>query len=352
MADIHGGPDGGPPVAIDFSTNAHPMGPPVALRERIARADRTRYPDPGYHELRRELADLHGAHADQIVVGASASELIWRLTRAWSDRARAAVVTNRRTFGEYARAAAAVGVPMITSKRAGLSAPLFWHCNPDNPTGASRDAAIQQAVSWVGARQRRTGIVAVDLAYWPFRQLLAGRKNLSVVPAWGGEVVQLWSPNKLYALTGVRGAYLILPQAASAVSARDLTELAPSWVLGADGAALLLGHARCECEASLLETAPVLTGWKQQQHARLQRAGWESRPSDLHFGLWRPPVARPSQQSWHASLRLRGIKLRDAASFGRPGWVRLVTRSPEDVTALLAATARFARHSGRRRTAL
>jgi histidinol-phosphate aminotransferase len=351
-AVVHGGPDDGPPIRVDFSTNAHPMGAPAGMCEHIASADRSRYPDPGYTDLRRELAELHGVDAEQIVVGAGASELIWRLTRAWSERPRAAVVTNRRTFGEYARAAAGVGVPMVSAKQLGLATPLFWHCNPDNPTGATMDARIEQSVSWFSARQMRRSLVAVDLAYWPFRQLLAGQRSLTTLPAWGARVIQLWSPNKLYGLTGVRGAYLVLPERAGELPALRLTGLAPSWVLGVDGVALLSGHARREYNARLLETAPILAGWKQQQDERLQRVGWEPQPSELHFGLWRPPVARSRHESWHASLRECGIKLRDAASFGRPGWVRLVTRSPEDVSALLAATARFARRpaSGRLRT--
>jgi hypothetical protein len=44
---------------------------------------------------------------------------------------------------------------------------------------------------------------------------------------------------------------------------------------------------------------------------------------------------------WHARLREAGIKVRDARSFGRPNWIRLVSRAPGDVTELLTATQPF-----------
>ena len=36
----HGGPDGGPTAAFDFSTNANPLGPPPALLNAVLAADR------------------------------------------------------------------------------------------------------------------------------------------------------------------------------------------------------------------------------------------------------------------------------------------------------------------------
>jgi histidinol-phosphate aminotransferase len=343
----HGGPDGGPPIAIDFSTNAYPIGPNPWVRDQVARADRSRYPDPSYAQLRAALAAVHGVGTERVIVGAGASELIWRLTQAWGSRACAGIVTSTRTFGEYARAAAGLKLPIICARRSDRRAHLVWHCCPDNPSGATEDHAIRQTLDLLRARKRYTGIVVVDLAYWPFHRLLSGERQLTVTPSWAAEVIQLWSPNKLHGLTGVRGAYLILPRSHPAIDAHLLVRLAPSWVLGADGVALLAAHSRRESTIFLLQTAATLARWKLDQDARLKRAGWRAEVSPLHFGLWRPPIASAAQGRWHAALREEGIKLRDAASFGRRGWVRLVSRSPRDVSALLAATDRFARHRHR-----
>ncbi|MFP5250433.1 MAG: aminotransferase class I/II-fold pyridoxal phosphate-dependent enzyme, partial [Acidobacteriota bacterium] len=171
-APVHGGPDSGPPIEVDFSTNAHPMGPNPWLAEQVRRADRSRYPDPAYADLREALGRFHAVEAERVVIGASASELIWRLTRAWSTLARAVVVTSRRTFGEYLRAARVVGLPVRAASPVAAGAHLLWCCNPDNPSGENRDEVIAQAVKSLRAPRGPRGIVVADLAYWPFRQML------------------------------------------------------------------------------------------------------------------------------------------------------------------------------------
>ncbi len=339
-APVHGGPDGGPPIAVDFSTNAHPMGPNPWIDECLRRADRSRYPDPGYTGLREALGGFHGVARERVVVGASASELIWRLTRAWGALRRSAVVTSRRTFGEYLRAARTIGLPVRPDTRGAARAHLLWCCNPDNPSGEIRDQEIAEAVKSMSASRGSRGIVAADLAYWPFRQLLGARPSLQLDTPWSNEVVQLWSPNKLHGLTGVRAAYLILPARCRHLSRSELDSLAPSWPLGADGLALLTGHTQREARRFLDDTGPKLRAWKALQDRRLAEAGWKPQPSEMHFGLWQPPVPRSAQPEWHARLRSSGIKVRDARSFGRPGWVRLVTRAPQQVEDLITITGR------------
>jgi histidinol-phosphate aminotransferase len=342
-AAAHGGSDSGPPIAIDFSTNAHPAGPHPWVAEQVSRADRSRYPDPQYTALREELAGFHRVSRRRIVVGASASELIWRLTQAWSRCDRAVVVTDQRTFGEYRRAAVSSGVPVVSAEGSRTRAPLVWHCNPDNPTGEIGDGKIATTLEWLRSRRGPRGMVAADLAYWSFRHLLGDRADLVPRAPWANQVVQLWTPNKLHGLTGVRGAYLVLPESAAHVDGKLLARQAPSWVLGADGVALLSAHTRPQARTFLLRTAAELKRWKRHQDHHLQEAGWQPQQSPLHFGLWRPPVPRVAQLTWHAHLRRKGIKLRDATSFGRPGWVRLVSRPPEDVEALIAFTNRYCR---------
>jgi histidinol-phosphate aminotransferase len=341
-APIHGGTDRGPPIAVDFSTNAHPMGPNPWIDDCIRRAGRTHYPDPAYAALREALGEYHSVAPQRVVIGASASELIWRLTRAWAVLRRAAVVTSQRTFGEYLRAANAIGLPVRSDTRAATQAHLLWCCNPDNPSGEIRDDEIAEEVKSIVAPRRSRGVIVADLAYWPFRQLLGARSALQLDTPWSNDVVQLWSPNKLHGLTGVRGAYLVLPASCRHLSQTGLESLAPSWPLGADGLALLTGHTQREARRFLDDTAPRLREWKALQDRRLAAAGWRPQSSEMHFGLWQPPVPRVAQPAWHARLRSSGIKVRDARSFGRPGWVRLVTRAPQQVEELIAITDRCA----------
>jgi histidinol-phosphate aminotransferase len=347
----HGGADGGPDIRVDFSTNAHPLGPNPFVRAAVEAGDRTRYPDPSYRALRAALGSLHGVSPDRIVVGASASELIWRLTQAWKLCGGRPVVTDDRTFGEYRRAALALGLELVAPRsRPPPSAALRWVCDPDNPSGESGDAAVRQALE-------SGDVVVVDLAYHPFRALLRGSAEApcSIGAAWADQVIQLWSPNKLHGLTGVRGAYGVLSAQsrarAAAAGSREiprmdsptLRALAPSWVLGADGVSLLEAHADPRAGDFLGQSVDRLRDWKRELDRALDAAGWERQPSELHYGLYRPPVERTRLVDWLDHLRSHGIKVRDATSFGRAGWVRLRALPPVQVERLIEITARYVR---------
>src|SRR5258706_3577874 len=83
----HGGPDDGPPISADFSTNAHPCGPNPFVLAAVRAARIETYPDPAYRRLRETLALFHGVAPERVVVGASASELVWRITRLFAHAA-------------------------------------------------------------------------------------------------------------------------------------------------------------------------------------------------------------------------------------------------------------------------
>jgi histidinol-phosphate aminotransferase len=345
----HGGPDDGPPISADFSTNAHPCGPNPFVLAAVRAARIETYPDPAYRGLREALAQFHGVASQRIVVGASASELVWRITRLFAtvaSRAAARVAIDPPTYGEYARAAHASGLATVPS--AGVASDttiLQWICSPNNPSGELREAAIERALA---DRRGTQWPPVIDLAYHPFQSLLrndAARHPGVLHTAWADRVVQLWSPNKLHGLTGVRGAYLVLPaREDAALTAHALTVLAPSWVLGADGVAMLHAHVLPQALGHVSWAQPELQCWKAAQDGALHRAGWTVRESPLHFGLARPPWPDSrafDPMAWHAHLRRHGVKLRDAASFGLPGWVRLSVRPPQDVARLIALTQAF-----------
>jgi hypothetical protein len=51
-------------------------------------------------------------------------------------------VTRHRIFGEYLRAACAMGLPVRSGVRGATEAHLLWYCNPGNPNGEIRGGAI------------------------------------------------------------------------------------------------------------------------------------------------------------------------------------------------------------------
>lgn len=308
----HGGPDGGPAVAHDFSTNASPCGPPPALMQAVQQADRHRYPDPHYRALRERLGD-----GERVLPTAGGAEGIRRLTLAALLTGRREVWVPAPGFGDYAHAAQALGLPVKPYAHAADIQPtapaLVWLCDPVNPTG-------EALARWP---ELPDALVVVDRAYAPLR--LHGEP-----PALPPHVWQLVCPNKALGLTGVRAGYVVAPET-DAVWAQALS-LAPSWVLSAEGVALLMHWLDDDTQAWLASVRATLSAWGAAQRALLGCHGWEQRPSCTPFWLVRPP-----RGDLLPRLRERGIQLRDATSFGLPGWVRVSTQAPASQQALQLA---------------
>lgn len=319
MKREHGGPDGGPAIRWDFSVNSNAAGPcPQALRA-VQLADRSRYPDPAYTALRRALGRFHGVSASRVVVGGSASELIVRITQRAARRGVRRVWWPVACYRDYALAAQAAGLVRPASPE---SAGLVWLCEPASPTGQP-EPALRRWADWPGQR-------VLDAAYEPLR--LSGAPTTE--PADADRIWRLWTPNKALGLTGVRAAYALAPSGA-ADEVRALDAAAPSWVLGADGVALLTAWVSEPVQRWLAESRVLLREWKALQLDWLHRHGWRTLPSDTSFFCVQPP-----QDMDLRHLRAHGIALRDATSLGLPGWWRMVVLPPAATDALAEAMAK------------
>jgi histidinol-phosphate aminotransferase len=325
---VHGGPDAGAPVRWDLSTNANPFGPLAPVAQAVAAADRSRYPEPGYAALRSRLAQWHGVAAEQVMPAASAGEWIWRFTLALRQAGGARRVwLPAPGYGEYRAAAAALGAACGCYDTLSADAPLpslepgdlLWICEPNNPTGGSLGSS--RLAHWITAAVERQAEVVLDLAYEPLR--LDG----AALPDAARQAWQLWSPNKACGLTGVRGAYALAP-AHRLDAAHGLRGLAPSWVLGADGAAMVSAFASVEAADLLAAQRQAMAVWRGDWIAALRVRGWVVGDGVTPFLLARPPGSAALAPLWHAAWRQRGFKLRDAASFGLRGWVRVGISAP------------------------
>ena len=224
-------------------------------------------------------------------------------------------------FGDYAAAALALGIRVHGYTDEAALQPtgpaLIWICEPSNPTGASLGSA---ALARIAAATPGCWRV-VDSAYDPLR--LHGSASVAPSTFW-----QLHCPNKALGLTGVRAAYLIAP---GLVEAATVAPLAASWVVSAEGVAMLSCWHDEATQAWLGACREQLRVWTAEQRAMLAALGWQQSDSDTPFWL-----ARPAQDL--NALRAAGIKLRDATSFGLPGLcayrhpaARLSTRSTESL---------------------
>lgn len=316
---VHGGPDAQGAPQVDFSTNSNACGPCPHALAAVQAADPTRYPDPAYTRLRADLAHRHGVDVWRVVLAGSASEFIFRIT-GWVRRAGGSTVhLPAHAYGDYAAAANAWGLRRVDSADV---ADLVWACEPASPTG-------QAHAGWPEALARSP--LVLDCAYEPLR--LDGMPTLQ--GAQRDAVWQLFSPNKALGLTGVRAAYAIAPMH-SADTAAALEALAPSWVLGAHGAAMLETWAQPQTASWLAQSLGTLRNWKAQQCGALQALGWQCMPGDANYVCARPPEGVDAAALCER-LRAQGIKLRDATSFGLPGWVRLGVLAPAAQEALVQA---------------
>jgi histidinol-phosphate aminotransferase len=309
----HGGPDAQGIPRWDFSTNANACGPaPIALSA-VRDADPTRYPDPAHTRLRERLAAFHGVAADRIVIAASASEFIHRMSLAVASLwPQASVHVPAQSYADVGRAAAASGLRPRASPG---GAQLVWHTEPGSPSGRASSAPAT----------REGAVLVIDAAYAPLR--LEGAGPPHPASAW-----VLMSPNKALGLTGVRAAYAVAPAGVQALCER-LAAFSPSWPVGAHGVAMLEAWVREGTQAWLRDSLGVLRGWKRQQVVACESLGWVCEPSAVPFFL-----ARPAEAHDLAALReVHGIKLRDTASFGLAGRVRVSVQAPEAQRALVAA---------------
>lgn len=331
---IHGGPDQHGVPLHDFSSNSNAVAPCAAALAALQQADASRYPDASYSDLRQQLADFHAVNVGRVVLAASASEFIFRITAllaqkqlaSTGDRCRVWLPPHR--YGDYAQAAQAHQLPQVAD--AG-TAQLLWACEPASPLGSAQSGLSGMADH--SAAHAGHAALVLDCAYAPLR--LSGTPSLSA--AQQQTVWQLWTPNKALGLTGIRAAYAIAPLGSEALVAA-LDQLCPSWPIGAHGVAMLQAWTGAAVQAWLAGSLDTLRDWKTSQIAHCEAMGWTCLPSDANFFVAKPalPIGLSLQQTLDA-LRQHGIKLRDTASFGLPGQVRLSVQPPATQDTLLYA---------------
>jgi histidinol-phosphate/aromatic aminotransferase/cobyric acid decarboxylase-like protein len=142
---------------------------------------------------------------------------------------------------------------------------------------------------------------------------------------------------KDFGLAGLRLGYAIgAPRLIAALRAAQ-----PPWSVNAlaqaAGVAVLrhMDHRQCSLDR--------LTAAKQKLVEELTVLGLAPVPSAVHFFLVRPSLALRAQKeaaagaAFRHALLERGVVVRDCASFGLPGHVRIATRKPEENERLLAA---------------
>jgi L-threonine-O-3-phosphate decarboxylase len=317
-----------PDEVIDFSVNTNPLGPAPSVLAAIASADWRRYPGDDEWPLRQALAERAGVDAGQVVLGNGSAELLWLVALAsLRPGERAAIVGP--TFGEYARAARVAGaeVHQVEAPAAATDARLLFLCNPNNPTGAYR--LVDEVASLLDDAPDR--LLVLDEAYagfvedrWPSEPLLAR-----------GNLVILRSMTKDHALPGLRLGYaLAAPDVAQALEA-----VRPPWSVNAGALRAGLAALEPEALAHVAGGREVVRAARRQLSEGLQALGYRVWPSRANFVL----VDVGDGARLRQALLRHGLVVRDCASFGLPGCVRIACREEAACRGLLDVLARLDR---------
>jgi histidinol-phosphate/aromatic aminotransferase/cobyric acid decarboxylase-like protein len=347
---IHGGPDpeeldrlGFDDRAVDelldFSVNVSPYGRLPALDQAVSGARIDRYPEARGLRARRALAAAWEIPVERVALGNGAAELLFTLVQLLCTGGRT-LLTVEPTFSEPAAAAAACGARKVSwrareqdgfrvdvgevaqaARRCGAAA--VYLCNPQNPTG--RAMAIDEVAALAAAVGRQGARLILDEAFLSLSTRWEdARRPLPV------DVVRVRSFTKEHGVPGLRLGALTGPVELVA----RLEAARPSWTVGAAAQAAIAVCATPEAEAHVAQVRDRWLGDAGDLAHALTAAGHEVLPTDTVFLLMRTPDARELRQRLLVQHR---ILVRDCASFGLPGHIRLCGRPERDRQRLLAA---------------
>ena len=325
-----------PAEVIDFSVNSNPFGPSPAVLAAVRALDISIYPDRNCLRLRESLAEWNQVGIDSILAGNGSAELIWMIAQALL-KAGDAVVVAAPTFGEYQRAATALGAHVISVsaqppqfkvdlkkvlKAATVQqARLVFLCNPNNPTGQfipdAEITALEQSLP-------PDCLLVLDEAY---RAFVPG---ITLPHPFGDKTILLRSMTKDFALAGLRLGYAI---ARSAIIT-ELTRFQPTWSVNS--------LAQAAGSAALKELPYYRDTWQRLQEIKtglfstLAAENYDVFAADVHFAIIR---TNDAARKVRGQLLNRSILVRDCASFGLSQHIRISARLPEQNQRLINAFA-------------
>lgn len=304
-----------PDQVLDLSTTLNPLAAdpaPIVARHLDALG---RYPDPS--RATAALAAVLGVPVDRLVLtngGAEAIALAGRFLGGWVEEP---------DFALYPRGEAEAPLPGIGP----IEAPR-WRSNPRSPTGELAPSRTAGAPDPGGAPRRPDppGLAVWDEAFWPLATGTWSRGDDR-----HGDVV-VGSLTKLLACPGLRAGYLVVPDGdlgralATAVRAAQ-----PEWSVG--------GLA-CEALPDLLATVD-LAGWADALAEVRRDLADRCAGAGLAVVGGGPTWLLVSGDDLRSRLAPLGVVVRDAASFGLHGTVRIGLPRPADLPHVAAALDRL-----------
>lgn len=334
--------------AVKLASNESPFPPlpEVAAVVAAGTAALNRYPDGPARALRRALAERHGVGPDEVVIGNGSCELILMAGQALLDPGTT-IVQATPSFSLYGHLAATAGaqtvaVPLAEDDGHDLEAMaaavdertrLVIVCNPNNPTGVYRSAdSIER---FVDALPEDLAIL-IDEAYYDFVDRPDVGRTLSMARERPNLLVTR-TFSKAHGLCGLRVGYGI--GGAGWIEALD--KVRQPFNTNALGQAAALESLRHPFP--LERRVREVMAERVRVEAALAETSWTFTPSQANFVLVRPDVEPPpGAPGVHEQLLRLGVIVRDGASLGCPGRLRVSIGTPDENSAFLAARAQVA----------
>jgi histidinol-phosphate/aromatic aminotransferase/cobyric acid decarboxylase-like protein len=326
-----------PAEVIDFSVNVNPYGPCAAVVQALRAAPVERYPDPTAAAVRQAIAARAGVPPEGIIFGNGAADLLWTLVRVLLGSGGRALVVEP-AFSEFRAAVESVGAELsawrasvedglavglaAVARAAALArADLVYLCAPTTPAGV----AVPLAGVAELARHRPEAVVLLDESF-----LSLSDQSAEAALPMPENVVRLRSMTKEHAIPGLRAGYLIAP----VELARAVERSRPAWSTSSLAQAAAL--AALDSDAFVADS---------RERLRLDRAAMVKDLAALGlspFPSVAPYLVFPAEDA--AGLRRRLLQsrvlVRDCASFGLSGFLRVAVRPARERAILTAALER------------
>ena len=314
----------GRPVAANFSSNVYSRVDLSPLKEHLAaRLDAIgNYPEPEPYTLEAAIAAREGIAPEAVCVTNGATEAIYLIAQAWRG-SRSAIL--QPTFSEYEDACRLHGHTVSDDEPN-----LVWLCNPNNPTGSVLDA--EEVKKMVSDRDK---IFVIDQSYGFFTEepLMSAAEAVAA-----GNVLQLNSMTKRYAMPGLRLGYIVgSPQLLNRIRSVRMP-----WSVNA--LAIEAGLYLTEHPDTAPIDKPALLAEAQRLREELNSIpSIEVQPTGTHFMLCEIKTgASAGLKQW--LMERHGLLIRDASNFKglSSGHFRIAAQTPQENDLLIAAIKEYA----------
>lgn len=310
-------------IDYNFSSNIYGAADLSALEQYLCQHIDTirHYPDPTPARLEAALARYHGIDTAEVMVTNGATEAIYLIAQAYRPLAGTYTVYHP-TFSEYGDASHAMRYVAADHGH------LAWICCPNNPTGEV--LTIEQLQDMA----RRSRWLVIDQSYedYTLRPVPTAAQALAM-----GNVMQLHSMTKRYAVPGLRLGYITAPAPLLA----PLRSLTRPWAIGA--LPLLAGEWLVEHGTPAVPDKEAYLAESQRMQQRLaQVEGLTVQPSDTNFCLCALHRHNAASLKEYLATKHRML-IRDASNFPTltPRHFRVAALTPEADDALAEAITQF-----------